>query len=310
MEGFKVVSKDTHVPPLEAVVDAWNTALQRHFHRVAVKVVACPDLSTAEWGLASRTICGDVEIADVGGPLNVERQEKRNKLHLSFEGMSTLIGRDSKGGAFFWGAGAAAASVVGQNAELMPNTCTAEGRVKQASYFTELDADKHYHTQDYCSNTFSNLCNVGIADGTVVEDVIAIDVSLRRPEGLANVVEVLSQALNDVSPTKQVSICGVFRVEQGSVRAHVMPEFPSCDLPSKAEVDAWLQFFPMDAPLVCLSVFHSRDEFSLGLRMQHTHFFSLHNHGGHYHYDITPETIHYRGYFSVARRVHKIDSLE
>ncbi|KAK2502335.1 hypothetical protein MC885_001967 [Smutsia gigantea] len=76
-------------------------------------------------------------------------------------------------------------------------------------------------------------------------------------------------------------------------------EFSSCPLNSDEEVNNWLHFYEMKAPLVCLPVFVSRDP--------HTHCFSHHGEGGHYHYDTTPDTVEYVGYFLPAEFLYRID---
>lgn len=87
-----------------------------------------------------------------------------------------------------------------------------------------------------------------------------------------------------------VSLGGVFLIESGKAKLHIMPDFSTTPLLSDDDVNNWLRFFEMNSPLVCLSVFHSQDP-NLDLRMEHTHCFSDHNQGGHYHYDTTPEDV-------------------
>ena len=45
----------------------------------------------------------------------------------------------------------------------------------------------------------------------------------------------------------------------------------------------------------------------LDLRVEHTHCFSAHGEGGHYHYDITPDDVDYHGYYTVAEQLVRID---
>lgn len=45
----------------------------------------------------------------------------------------------------------------------------------------------------------------------------------------------------------------------------------------------------------------------LDLRLEHFHSFSMHGHGGHYHYDTTPDVVEYEGYFHLAEKVVRID---
>lgn len=44
--------------------------------------------------------------------------------------------------------------------------------------------------------------------------------------------------------------------------------------------------------------------------MQHFHGWGEHGDGGHYHYDTTPDSAHYEGYFLPARSVYRIDAPE
>lgn len=45
----------------------------------------------------------------------------------------------------------------------------------------------------------------------------------------------------------------------------------------------------------------------LDLRVEHTHCFSDHGEGGHYHYDTTPEEVEYLGYYTVAEHIYRVD---
>lgn len=103
-----------------------------------------------------------------------------------------------------------------------------------------------------------------------------------------------------------ISMGGVFLIEKGDAKLHIMPDFSTEPLNSNEEVDRWLRFFEMNAPLVCLTTLHSVDP-DLKLRMEHTHCFSDHNQGGHYHYDTTPDNVKYIAYLNVAQSIYRID---
>lgn len=53
--------------------------------------------------------------------------------------------------------------------------------------------------------------------------------------------------------------------------------------------------------------FSALDLQGLDLRVEHTHCFSTHGEGGHYHEDVSPETVVYEGYFTPAERLFRID---
>ena len=68
----------------------------------------------------------------------------------------------------------------------------------------------------------------------------------------------------------------------------------------------WLHYFEEKAPLVCLSTILS-DNFGTDCRLEHSHFFSKEQKsGGHYHYDTTPDTVEYLGYFVCCESLFKI----
>ena len=91
-----------------------------------------------------------------------------------------------------------------------------------------------------------------------------------------------------------VAVGGVFIIGKGKAKLHVMPDFSTTPLTTDAEVDAWLHYYEAHAPLIMLSTFVSHDP-GLDLRVEHTHGFSTHNQGGHYHYDTTPKFVEYTG---------------
>ncbi|KOB72193.1 Ester hydrolase C11orf54-like protein [Operophtera brumata] len=92
----------------------------------------------------------------------------------------------------------------------------------------------------------------------------------------------------------------------GKAKFHVMPDFSGTALCSDSDVDGWLHYFELSAPIVNVGTLVTGD-LGLDLRVQHFHGFSAHGHGGHYHYDTTPDAAHYEGYFSLAHSVVRID---
>jgi len=45
----------------------------------------------------------------------------------------------------------------------------------------------------------------------------------------------------------------------------------------------------------------------MDLRIDHTHCFSHHGEGGHYHYDTTPDEVEYEGIFVLADKLVRVD---
>lgn len=105
-----------------------------------------------------------------------------------------------------------------------------------------------------------------------------------------------------------ISLAGVLLIRKGKLKMHIMPDFVKTALETPAQVDEWLQFFDFDAPMFCATVFHSNDRNQLGLRVEHTHGYSIERQeGGHFHYDQSPEVIEYEAFLRPIQQVIRVD---
>ena len=115
---------------------------------------------------------------------------------------------------------------------------------------------------------------------------------------------------------REIGLGGVFRVESGGIRSHVMPDYDCIgheyyDTEREEIVAEFLRYFePVGPGLLCFSVLWTGDptggELDLRPLSEHTHFYHPGDDtmGGHYHHDVTPDEIHYRGWFAPAGAVH------
>uniref|UniRef100_A0A2K5JP29 DUF1907 domain-containing protein n=1 Tax=Colobus angolensis palliatus TaxID=336983 RepID=A0A2K5JP29_COLAP len=95
-----------------------------------------------------------------------------------------------------------------------------------------------------------------------------IEVKARRRTGPLNFVTCMRQTLEKHYGNKPVGMGGTFIIQKGKVKSHIM---------------------------------------GFDLRLEHTHFFSHHGEGGHYHCDTTPDIVEYLGYFLPAEFLYRID---
>lgn len=101
-----------------------------------------------------------------------------------------------------------------------------------------------------------------------------------------------------------ISLGGVMLIRRGRARMHIMPDFSATPLADESQVNQWLRFFEFDAPMFCACVLHSMDPADLGLRLEHTHGYSVENEtGGHFHQDVSPAVIEYEAYFRPINRI-------
>ncbi|XP_010282184.1 PREDICTED: ester hydrolase C11orf54 homolog isoform X3 [Phaethon lepturus] len=134
-----------------------------------------------------------------------------------------------------------------------------------------------------------------------------IEVKANGRTGELNFVSCLRQILEKHYGEKPVGMGGTFIIQKGKAKIHIMPpEFSACPLNTDEDVNNWLKFFEMKAPLICQTVIVSRDP-GFDLRLEHTHCFSHHGEGGHYHQDTSPDGVQYRGYLLPAELLFRID---
>lgn len=211
--------------------------------------------------------------------------------------------------------GASCAPFVVTNAigEYMPNILVSRDQetnktvVRHGSHYAKMNCDKKsYTTKPFDSDLLNVLGNVFVSENKT-SPVIRVHAKKRiHPDG-KSITEAMGSILNQLYPNEAVSMGGVLLIKSGSINVHVMPcEFGKERLDTVDKINNWLNFFDADAPIVCQTVFHSKDP-GLDLRMEHTHCFSDHDQGGHYHYDTSPDTIEYEAYLNFAQDLYRVD---
>ncbi|TVY30246.1 Ester hydrolase-like protein [Lachnellula hyalina] len=303
MAGWSVQKLELDAPSLEDLISPISTGLSSNFQDSSVAVVSCPDLRQAPYNLAAPGLCGKPRIADVGGPANLAPSPKLDRKY-SFIDMVRLMEMGHSGAVI--GASAGPFHIVGVNSELMPNWSYEEDAVVNRTHYAKIDEEGGCLCERLNSEDFGLMANLFGSEGSPGR-VLKITAKIRT--GDDNFTSTIQKALKARFGDRVVSLGGVFVIKKGKANLHVMPDFSRTPLKSRDEVEKWLRYFDMSAPLVCLSVFHSHDP-GLDLRMEHTHCFSDHNEGGHYHDDITPADVEYEAYFNVADVLYRIDRPE
>ncbi|XP_001513115.1 ester hydrolase C11orf54 homolog [Ornithorhynchus anatinus] len=296
-----------HVPSLEELVGVLQNGLKANFADVQVSVVDCPDLTKDPFTFPAKGICGKPRIADVGGVPYLIPLVNREKIY----DMNVVAREMELPGAFILGAGAAPFRTLGVNAEFMPiiQAESEERRAVNGSYIAQINpADGgcllEKYSEKYEDCDFGLLANLYASQGQPGK---VIEVKARGRTGKHNFVTCMRETLGKHYGDKPVGMGGTFVIQKGKAKVHIMPpEFSSCPLNSDEDVNNWLKFFEVKAPLICQTVFVSRDP-GFDLRVEHTHCFSHHGEGGHYHYDTTPDTAQYLGYFLPAELLYRID---
>lgn len=205
------------------------------------------------------------------------------------------------------GAGAGPWPFLDRNAEMMPNLFVKEGgEVIQETHISRThDEDNSFSTQKLPVEETRNslLGNLFISSGTPGP---VLKIHCKKRTGEKNLVTCMREVLAEAWPGLSLGLGGVFKILEGKAKFHIMPDFSPCPITSDEEVNKWLKFYEMKAPLTVLSVLVSRDP-GLDLRVEHSHGWGENGQGGHYHYDTTPEEVEYLGYYNTAEVCYRVD---
>ena len=72
--------------------------------------------------------------------------------------------------------------------------------------------------------------------------------------GDKNFVTCMRECLAEQFPELFIGLGGVFSINSGKAKFHVMPDFSPCPINNTEDVNNWLQFYEVSAPLTVLSV--------------------------------------------------------
>ena len=318
MEEMKRVELWT--PELEELAPVVRDGLQANYAHVEVEVTDCPDLRTL--GCATAGLGGSTVLLEVGGEPYAHNPNYR---HVTFD-MAQMAHDCGQAEGSILGAGMAYPGALDGHCGEVIATLQA-GRVNR-SRVARVGQQQECIVEPYRSTRHSGLSNLFLSQG---QPGAVLKVSVEKRIGSeGSFTQALRKSLQAHSEigagctpphSKQVGMGGVFVVEAGQIRSHIMPDYECIahryyDTQSEKVIADFLQFYEHMGPhLLCLAVFWTGDPTGGRLHLresgEHTHFFNLggHNQAGHYHYDVSPDTIRYTGYFNTAAELVRIGDI-
>ena len=309
MEAMKRVA--LWAPPLEELAPIVREGLQANYAGVEVEVTECPDLRTL--GCASPGICGSTVLLEVGGEPYAHNPRYR---HVTFD-MAEMASDCGQADGTLFGAGMAFPGVLDGHCGEVIATLQASG--VNRSRVARVGPQQECIVEPYASTRHSGLSNLFLSEGRP-GPVLKVSVE-RRTGSERSFTQALRKSLqahpeiggdDALAGVRQVGLGGVFVIEAGRIRSHVMPDYECIahryyDTEAEEVVADFLQFYEHMGPdLLCLAVCWTGDPTGGRLHLresgEHTHFFHMGelSQAGHYHYDVTPDTIRYSGYFNIA----------
>lgn len=301
---YKVETKPTYTPSLQEVAEVFRSYLPSNFKEVNVEVVDCPDLTKPPFHLAAPGLNGSPKLLEIGGTQYLLPLVNKEKVY-ELKDIAKLIQIEP---VFLTGAGAGPYPFIGVNCEGIVNLKIENGVADQQTRISKVDgADEHMVVQ-VLPNNETRIALLGNLFASQGKPGKVIKVAVKQRIGNKDFIATLRNAIEDkYGVIHLVGIGGTFLIAQGKAKQHVMRDFSKTPILNDDAVNEWLKFYEMSAPLIAVGTFTSNDGGDLDLRVQHFHSFSTHGEAGHYHYDTTPDTVEYVGYFNVAEEIVRVD---
>ena len=284
---------------------ALRSGLATHFEAVSVEAVECPDLKAI--GVATSGMCGKTALMEFGGEPYAHNPRYRGT-NISVSAMLDACGIDNA--KVFGAAMADTAAIDGNAGELISNVGE-----QNLSRVARVSPDKQCISEPYRADTCGPIANLFVSEGAPGE-VLFVEVRKRIGDQIS-LTQAIRESLASVTiGERHVGLGGVFEILAGKIRSHVMPNYDCLvdgyyDVSNEQVVKDFLQFYEHMGPgLLFFTALWTGDptggDLNLRASGEHTHFYhpdQTVQQAGHYHGDVTPQDVHYRGYFGPADRI-------
>jgi len=304
---MKFKSADFYKPEQSELLGALRDGLGQHFRFVDIAIESCPDL--IDFGLASSGLSGSTALFEFGGEPYAHNPKFRGA-KVNTQDMVRASGhRDAK----VLGAAMADAAVINNNAGEMISNAHVNGQI--LSRVARVGADRQCIMENYDSLMCGPIANLFVSEGKPGQ---VIRIELRKRFGdQASLTQTIRESLASITGSdRQIGMGGAFKLLKGRIRSHVMPNYDCLvegyyDTEKELVVKDFLQFYEHMGPnLLCFCTLWTGDptggELNLRTSGEHTHFYHQDDNkqqAGHYHGDVTPDEVHYVGYFQLAGQI-------
>lgn len=282
-----------------------QNALVKNFDFVSVEVVDSPNLTEGPFYLASAGIGGDPLIIEYGNDDYLIPLVDRSKVYDLIPTIRQIPSYKDKD-FFACGAGAGPFDWIQQCCEGIYNIkVNQNGSVDNENHVVRTTSNGIQVLKVPNNETRAALLgNIFLTEGNAGK---VLKVVSRNRTGDENFISSMRKGLTEYYSEDQiVGLGGVFVMKSGSAFVHVMDDFSETPINTDEDLNNWLTFHQVQAPLIALGDFVSQ-ETDFKLRLQHFHSYSRHNQGGHYHHDTTPSIVEYEGYFNIVNRIIIVD---
>lgn len=288
-----------------AVLGAAGGLLADGFDHLDVRVADCPDLTGPTYGLTCSGLGGEgAVVMDVGGPPYLLPTVRRDKVYE----LGALLRRARPAGGTLLGAGAGPWPHAGTNCEGVFDLTVLPGEPpRQGSGIVLVRGDGYEARPLPPDETRAALLGNFLVCGGEAGPVVRVEARGRR--GTRDFVTAVRDTLAAHYGQRDVALGGVVVLRAGTARYHVMPDFSKRAINTDKDLQAWLRFFELRAPLVNVGTLVTGAVVQeLDLRPQHFHGRGARGDGGHHHVDTSPDVAHYEALLVPAVELVRVDA--
>uniref|UniRef100_A0A7E4VHC4 DUF1907 domain-containing protein n=1 Tax=Panagrellus redivivus TaxID=6233 RepID=A0A7E4VHC4_PANRE len=236
------------VPNLGEIAPLLSNFLKQNFAKVNVEVVTCPDLTKSPFSLTGPHLADDLVVIDVGGPGNLFPDVRVDKTFDSKKIAKNALPEATK--PWIFGPGAGPRHVVGVNCETVLDSAFGDDKDEVRNHTTKISYEnglspalKTVDSSDFCL-----MANLGVTD-TAKPPGKMLKIEAKERIGELNFAEAVRQFFVQEYPEKDVSLAGVFAIKEGSIKVHVMPDFPETLKFEDRDkfLNSWLHYFDISS---------------------------------------------------------------
>ncbi|XP_050447609.1 ester hydrolase C11orf54 homolog isoform X1 [Cataglyphis hispanica] len=314
------------VPEGEELAKRLQNGLKQHFKKATVEWIECPDLTQEPFNLAAPGLCGDETLLEIGGMSQLFPRPRKMFNYYFSDILKEIYSSHTN------------TLVIGASIGMRPNQQLGELFVNASFYRPQVSADSFYLNNQSRLAFFNQATRKCALESITDKSDLAcyphgnFFISEGKPGKVLKVHAkncidfhfltamqcVLSQYSVDIPPSF-VGLGGIFLMKKGIARTHVMPYSWDNQLKTAKNINNWLHYSDLNAPLVAVGTLISDSSYyekscqrsgrnGYGLTQSHFHTYSSNGTGGHFHTEIQlTKAVEYFGYFKPAKIFYHMD---
>lgn len=289
---YKLIQSNFNTPDLKEIVDQLNQEGNAFFDMFQASILPGEFIDFRNMGLTTKGLSGSRCIIDTGKIQNIIKPSEQKK-YFCTEQIAQEIGKKI----IMIGAGLADTEVHhGSPAELILNgsksmSAYSKGRKKFCTLYPYSDIQ-----------AFGNFYG---CEGTSDSSILTIEANKRiKNINFCETIYTILQPFGDIGLGGIITVTS--HLQNDKCIAHIIHSLPEKELSTTSELESYVNIFKAPLPITAVTTIVT-DKSKREYGHTHSHFWSTGGReviGGHFRIDDCPETVTYKGYFSLAEKYY------